>query len=135
MEQAIINDLIQRVEQNPDDIQARRQLAVEFMNSGYNEFALKELYYLLKSFPDDARLYYNVGIVLENLKSFDTQTKSQNKYLIDDAIDINQENNNTEILVVSKRKKKTFIENLKNFSKKYQDYLIASSIIATSYGN
>jgi tetratricopeptide (TPR) repeat protein len=34
--------------------------------------ALKQLYYLLKRFPEDSRLHYNTGLVLENLKKFDS---------------------------------------------------------------
>ena len=66
-----INELNNRLESDPTDFKTRRELAIEFMENGYNEEALKQLYYLLKRFPEDSRLHYNAGIVLENLKQFD----------------------------------------------------------------
>ena len=65
-----INKLNEQLEKNPTDFQTRRELAIELMENGYNEDALKQLYYLLKRFPEDPRLHYNAGIVLENLKEF-----------------------------------------------------------------
>ena len=66
-----ITELNEKLEQNPTDFKTRRELAVELIENGYNEDALKQLYYLLKRFPEDPRLHYNAGIVLENLKKFD----------------------------------------------------------------
>ena len=66
-----INELTDKLDQNPSDFKIRRELAIELMESGYNEEALKQLYYLLKRFPEDSRLHYNAGIVLENLKKYD----------------------------------------------------------------
>ena len=66
-----IQELNEKIEQDPTDFKTRRELATELMENGYNEEALKHLYYLLKRFPEDSRLHYNAGIVLENLKKFD----------------------------------------------------------------
>ena len=63
-----IEKLAQKVKEEPTNFQARRELATAFMENGFNEEALKELYYLLQTFPEDPRLHYNLGIVLENLK-------------------------------------------------------------------
>ena len=65
---AKIKELNDELEKNPSDFKIRRELAVELMENGYNEEALKQLFYLLKRFPEDSRLHYNAGIVLENLK-------------------------------------------------------------------
>ena len=66
-----IDELTKKLESNPTDFQTRRELVVEFLLHGFNEDALKQLYYLLKRFPEDPGLHYNAGIVLENLKMFD----------------------------------------------------------------
>ena len=59
-----INELTDNLEKDPTNFKIRRELAIELMENGYNEEALKQLYYLLKRFPEDSRLHYNAGIVL-----------------------------------------------------------------------
>ena len=66
-----IEELSEIVLKDITNFQARRELVIELMEKGYNEEALKHLYFLLKTFPEDSRLHYNAGIVLENLKKFD----------------------------------------------------------------
>ena len=66
-----IEELSELVLKDSTNFQARRELVVELMQKGFNEEALKHLYILLKTFPEDSRLHYNAAIVLENLKKYD----------------------------------------------------------------
>ena len=66
-----IDELSEQVLKDATNFQARRELVIALMEKGYNEEALKHLYILLKTFPEDSRLHYNAGIVLENLKKLD----------------------------------------------------------------
>ena len=56
---------------DPSNFQARRELSILLVNNGFNEEAEGNLRYLIKYFPDDAELYYNLGIVYEKLKNFE----------------------------------------------------------------
>ena len=56
---------------DPSNFQARRELSILLVNNGFNEEAEGNLRYLIKYFPDDAELYYNLGIVYEKLKDFE----------------------------------------------------------------
>jgi len=63
---------LQEVLQNdPSNFQVRRELSILLANDGFNEEALSNLQYLLKYFPEDAELHYNVGILYEKLKDFE----------------------------------------------------------------
>ena len=65
-----IEALQQVLKQDPSNFQARRELAVLLLNNGFNKEAEGNLKYLIKYFPEDAELYYNLGIVHEKLKDF-----------------------------------------------------------------
>ena len=63
---------LQEVLQNdPSNFQVRRELSILLANDGFNEEALSNLQYLLKYFPEDAELHYNVGILYEKIKNFE----------------------------------------------------------------
>ena len=56
---------------DPSNFQTRRELSILLVNNGFNEEAERNLEYLLKYFPDDAEILYNLGIVYEKLKKFE----------------------------------------------------------------
>lgn len=66
-----IEELKQIIHNDPTNFQAMRELACELMDIGENENAMKALNYLIKIFPDEANLYYNMGIVYEKLREDD----------------------------------------------------------------
>ena len=65
-----IETLQNLLKEDPSNFQARRELSIMLVNQGFNEEAEGNLKYLIKYFPDDAELYYNLGIVQEKLKNF-----------------------------------------------------------------
>lgn len=71
------------LQEDPSNFQARRELSILLANNGFNEEALNNLQYLLKFFPEDADLLYNIGILQEKLKNFQSAKESYIK-----AIDI-----------------------------------------------
>ena len=71
-----IEELQSLIKEDPQDYRLRRQLAVLLMDCGYNEEALKHLLYLSKKFTDDEGIYYNLGIVYEKLKNFQSAKDS-----------------------------------------------------------
>lgn len=60
---------------DPSNFQARRELSILLVNNGFNEEAEGNLEYLLKYFPDDAEILYNLGIVYEKLKKIRTSKR------------------------------------------------------------
>ena len=64
---------------DPSNFQARRELSILLVNNGFNEEAEGNLRYLLKYFPDDAEIYYKLGIVYEKLKKFTEAEKCYKK--------------------------------------------------------
>ena len=54
---------------NPKNFQARRELIMLCLDLGFEKVALSHIKYLLKIFPDDADLYFNIGICHEKLKN------------------------------------------------------------------
>ena len=58
-----IAELQQIIHNDPTNFQAMRELACVLMDIGENESALKALLYLVKIFPDEAKLHYNMGII------------------------------------------------------------------------
>ena len=66
-----IDELRQIIHDDPTNFQAMRELACELMDIGENDNAMKALDYLIKIFPDEANLYYNMGIVQEKLRNDD----------------------------------------------------------------
>lgn len=75
-----MNQEIERIQEilrnDPSNFQARRELSVMLADNGFNEEALSNLNYLLKYFPDDAELLYNIGIIYEKLKDFNNAEKA-----------------------------------------------------------
>ena len=65
-----IESLQNILKNDPSNFQARRELSILLVNNGFNEEAEGNLKYLLKYFPQDAEIYYNLGIVYEKLKKF-----------------------------------------------------------------
>ena len=63
-----IEELYETIKNDPSNFQAVRELSVALLDSGFNEEALKQLVYLVGVFPDDARLYFNIGFTFEKLK-------------------------------------------------------------------
>ena len=81
-----IEELQQLVKEDSANSQARRQLAVLLLDSGFNEEALQHLLYLSKNFSYDDGIFYNLGIVYEKMKNFH---KAKEAYL--KSIDLNEE--------------------------------------------
>lgn len=81
-----IEELQKILREDPYNFQARRTLSIELLDAGFNEEAKKNLLYLVRTFPDNAELLYNLGIAYEKLKQFD---KAENAYIR--AIEISPE--------------------------------------------
>ena len=58
------------LQEDPSNFQARRELSILLANNGFNEEALSNLEYLIKYFPEDEELLYNLGILYEKTKDF-----------------------------------------------------------------
>ena len=56
-----IESLQNILKNDPSNFQARRELSILLVNNGFNEEAEGNLKYLLKYFPQDAEIYYNLG--------------------------------------------------------------------------
>ena len=67
------------IENDPTNFQARRELAVMCLDMGFDSMALKHLNYLANTFPNDANLYFNIGICWEKLKQFKFALNSYKK--------------------------------------------------------
>ena len=74
-----IEKLQEILKTDPSNFQARRELSILLADNGFNEEALSNLEYLTKYFPEDAELYYNLGILYEKMKNFDNAKKSYEK--------------------------------------------------------
>lgn len=73
-------ELLQNIlKEDPSNFQARRELAILLVNEGFNEEAETNLKYLIKYFPKDEELHYNLGIVYEKLKQFNRARDSYQK--------------------------------------------------------
>ena len=64
---------------DPSNFQARRELSILFADNGFNEEALSNLQYLVKYFPEDAEIHYNLGILHEKLKDYESAKISYKK--------------------------------------------------------
>ena len=64
---------------DPSNFQARRELSILLADNGFNEEALSNLLFLTKYFPEDAELYYNLGILYEKLKDFENAKNAYTK--------------------------------------------------------
>ena len=62
-----IEKLQEVLQQDPSNFQIRRELSILLANEGFNEEALSNLQFLLKYFPEDAELNYNIGILQEEI--------------------------------------------------------------------
>ena len=65
-----IESLQNILKDDPSNFQVRRELSILLADNGFNEEAEGNLRYLIKYFPEDAELYYNLGIIYEKLKNF-----------------------------------------------------------------
>lgn len=63
-----LNELKNRIDNNPEDYEAVELYAMALSDTGENKEALKYLKMLKGKFPENARIYYNIGIILEKLK-------------------------------------------------------------------
>ena len=64
------------LQQDPSNFQARRELSILLAREGFNEESLSNLLYLSKYFPEDAEIWYNLGIQYEKLKKFEEAKKA-----------------------------------------------------------
>ena len=67
-----IEKLQEILKSDPSNFQARRKLSILLADNGFNKEALSNLQYLVKYFPEDAELQYNIGILFEKLKDFES---------------------------------------------------------------
>ena len=73
-----IEELQEILREDPQNFQARRELAILLIDAGFPKEAAQHLLYLAKTFPDDSAIYYNLGIAYEKQKEF---KKAQEAYL------------------------------------------------------
>ena len=73
-----IENLQAVLQEDPSNFQARRELSILLANNGFNEEALSNLEYLTKYFPEDAEIWYNIGILQEKIKK---PEKAKESYL------------------------------------------------------
>lgn len=66
-----IKELQQKLKNDSSNFQARRRLAILLLDNGFSEESLKQFLFLIGIFPQDASLYYNLGIVYEKIKKID----------------------------------------------------------------
>ena len=74
-----IENLQKILKEDPSNFQARRELSVLLADNGFNEEALVNLEYLAGYFPEDADLYYNLGILYEKTKKTEKAEESYKK--------------------------------------------------------
>lgn len=74
-----IENLQVLLQEDPSNFQARRELSILLAQNGFNEEALSNIEYLIKYFPEDAELQYNVGILYEKIKDFKKAKKAYKK--------------------------------------------------------
>ena len=66
-----IEELQAILREDPYNFQARRTLSLALLDNGFNLEAKKNLLYLVRTFPDNAELHYNLGIACEKLGEFE----------------------------------------------------------------
>ena len=66
-----IKILQEKLKQNPDDLVSLEEYAILLSDIGENEEALKNFVFLNEKCPDNPKILYNIGIILEKLKYFD----------------------------------------------------------------
>ena len=65
-----IEKLQSLLQKDPSNFQARRELSILLAQKGFNDEALSNLKYLSEYFPEDAEIWYNLGIQYEKNKDF-----------------------------------------------------------------
>lgn len=60
-----IEELQAILREDPYNFQARRTLSLALLDNGFNKEAKKNLLYLVRTFPENAELHYNLGIACE----------------------------------------------------------------------
>ncbi|MBQ9245752.1 tetratricopeptide repeat protein [bacterium] len=68
MDEEKIIELQNRIKENPQDYDAVEQYAIALSDIGENQEALKNFMFLKSVQPNNAKVYYNIGIILEKLK-------------------------------------------------------------------
>ena len=76
-----IKILQERLKNNPNDYVAIEQYAVKLSDIGENEESLKNFLFLNKKIPDNPKIIYNIGIILEKLKYFQKAAEAYEKSL------------------------------------------------------
>ncbi|MBR3889753.1 tetratricopeptide repeat protein [bacterium] len=66
-----IEELQAILKEDPYNFQARRTLSLALLDNGFNKEAKKTLLYLVRTFPDNAELHYNLGIACEKTREFE----------------------------------------------------------------
>ena len=66
-----IKNLQKILKAQPDNFQTRRELAMLLLEQGFNEEAITNLKYLLKVFPENHEMWFNLGIAYEKTKQKD----------------------------------------------------------------
>ena len=66
-----IEELQAILREDPYNFQARRTLSIALLDNGFNQEAKQNLLYLVRTFPDNAELLYNLGIAYEKLGEFE----------------------------------------------------------------
>lgn len=113
-----IEELFETVKDDPSNFQAVRELSVALLDSGYNEEALKQLVYLVGVFPDDARLYFNIGFTFEKLKNFEKAEYSYRKAISLDPDEPDYQYNLGYLLMKDKKRTKEAVECFKKVLEK-----------------
>ena len=75
-----IEELQEILREDPQNFQARRELAILLIDAGFPKEAAQHLLYLAKTFPDDSAIYYNLGIAYEKQKEFKKAMTRSNLY-------------------------------------------------------
>ena len=73
-----IEELQAILREDSENFRARRELALILIESGFAKEASMHLLYLIKKIPDDAELYFNLGVAYEKQKMFD---KAKSSYI------------------------------------------------------
>lgn len=113
-----IEELYETVKNDPTNFQAVRELSVALLDAGYNEEALKQLVYLVGIFPEDARLYFNIGYTFEKLKMFDKAEYSYRKAISIDSEEPDYYYNLAYLLMKEKSKNREAVECFKKVLQK-----------------
>ena len=78
---ADIKELQDKLKKNPNDLQLIESYAIALSDIGENEEALKNFVYLNKQCPQNPKILYNIGIILEKLKYIDKSIAAYRKAL------------------------------------------------------